>query len=173
MNSRKLAGLALAVIAGLLLIWQLINSAGPSQLSYALEEVEVISQGKLRLHIVVHEPVTPENLQHIARQVVAEQDRAFSALELNFYDRTQYIGFSPTLGRAVYRPGDGKPPGGAEGEFSWELKNKDWTIQPTGVEAEIWLAWQQEIMGTPGNEAGATEAVAGQFKQTPDDITAI
>lgn len=171
MNSRRLVGVALAVISGLILVWQLLNSTAIPQLSYTLEEVEIISQGRLRLHIVVNEPVTTENLQTIARQVVAEQDRACSAIELNFYDRTQYIGFSPTLGRAIYCPdGEWK---GQDMDFHWNLKNKDWTVQPTAEEAEIWLAWQQEIMGMPENEDQATEAVARQYRQSPDDIAAI
>lgn len=174
MNSRKLAGLAVAVTAGLLLVWQLLSTPEP-RLAYTLEEIEYLNHGKLSLHVVVDSPATPGNLQTVARQVVAktlEQDREFSALEINFYDYPEFIGFGPTLGRAVYGPGGMWGVASQDDmEFSWELKNKDWTLQLTPIEVEIWSAWRHA--NDSSNAQEATADVARQYDQTPISVEQI
>lgn len=140
-------------------------------------------------HVVVDKPVTPEDLEVVAEDVVMEarEAEAFNALTIMFYDWDGYVGHGFTLGKSTFAPqGDwGQAHSVSTGDYdamtlTHELRKKDWSMRLTEEEAVVWKAWRdkynREAEVDPArlpDEEEIIRQIAADKSKSPDDVSAI
>lgn len=131
------------------------------------EDISMADTTRYNWNVVIKDPVTPEQMRFVSKEIIesAKQNFDFNALTLMFYDYEEYIGHGYTLGKTIFAP-DGEwakantvNTGNYDSmEYVFELRNKNWNIQLTQKEVEIWSEIQKEYDIAYENTA-ATEIV--------------
>lgn len=127
-------------------------------------------------HVVVDGPVTPEQLEAVAEELVmkAKSDKEFEAATIMFYDFPEYVGDDATLGVssfALIRVGDDETD-----NFIHNLQKKDWSKRLTKEEVAIWKAFVDKINKAKEDPTRAvpereiTEEVAAEMDTTYDAV---
>lgn len=131
------------------------------------EDISMADTNRYNWNVVIKNSVTPEQIKFVSKEIIesAKKEYDFNALTLMFYDYEEYIGHGYTLGKTTFAP-DGEwakantvNAGNYDSmEYVFELRNKNWDIQLTQKEVEIWSEIQKEYDIAYENTA-ATEIV--------------
>lgn len=150
---------------------------------YEVEDTSFASAKRFTYHIVVDDPVTPEQIKNIGEQVIekAKDETPFNALSIAFYDYSEYVGGGYVLAQAEVAPGgewsnavNVKTGDYSEMEATWDIKEKDWDKRLTPREVEIWDRWDELGVKNPGmTEEEIEEKVAVEFDITSEELDSI
>lgn len=103
-------------------------------------------------------------------------EKPFNAFAIYFYDYPEYVNRGTTLGTAVFAPGrdwtranEVNPGDYYLMDYGWNMKEKNWSMQLTQEEVEVWNAW----MNFDLEFNDINEMIAEEFNITPEEVEQI
>jgi|GEM_PF-4170297 hypothetical protein len=151
-----------------------------STIPYEVAKSEDVGAKRLKIFVVVEEQATKEQLQKLSDQIFEDQKKStdpFTALFILFYDHPGYIGYyMPPLGQSEYFPNGDRnqvhkiTPGNYQNfKGAYDLKEKDWSTQPTPEEADINLRFSKFLFDPQNDDHDEDDVIADFLKQTNID----
>ncbi len=153
-------------------------------INYDIVEKNDLSVGgaiRFSWEVVVKDEISVGELEDLAKEIVkeAKKEERFNAIVINFYDYEEYIGKGYTLGKAEYAPeGDWSKANTVNTgnyktmDYSFDLREKDWSMQLTESDVEVFDAWMQ-VSKEQESEDEITKEVAEKFNITEEEVSNI